>query len=82
MNAIAIAKEVAAACGVDIEHNDLEYYIWECTGWPSFFDGDPETTFRAQLKTAFDAVREAQAKQAILDVTPTIWDRLLDTSDD
>jgi len=82
MNPLAIAKEVAEASGATIQAEDLEYFIWECTGWPAFFDGDPETVFRAQLKKAFDSVREKQERQALLAATPTVWERLLDDRDD
>lgn len=28
----------------------LGWLMWEKTGWPSFFDGDPETVFREQIR--------------------------------
>jgi hypothetical protein len=46
---LAIAREVL---GPDLTDGEVEYVMFERTGWPSFFDGDPETTFRAQLAAA------------------------------
>jgi len=46
MKPIQIAKEILG----DLSDDILEFIIWEYTGYPSFFDGNPEECFRAQLR--------------------------------
>ena len=52
MNGLAIAREVADEIGVEATDDLLGVIMWEFTGWPSFFDGDPETVFRQQVAAA------------------------------
>ena len=52
MNGLAIAREIADELDLDVPDDYLGWVMWEETGWPSFFDGDPETVFRQQLRVA------------------------------
>lgn len=33
-----------------ISDGDMNVVLWEFTGWPCFWDGDPETCLRRQLE--------------------------------
>lgn len=52
MNGLAIAREVAEDLELDRPDDFLGWVMWNETGWPSFFDGDPETVFRKQIRDA------------------------------
>jgi hypothetical protein len=44
--AYRIGREVF---GPEVPDAVIEWALWEHTGYPSFFDGDPEEVLRAQL---------------------------------
>jgi len=50
---ISIAKDVF---GEKYSDDELWSIMWERTGWPSFFDGDPKMTLRQQLETFKEVV--------------------------
>lgn len=50
MNAQAIAREYFPGA----DERLINYVLWNCTGFPSFWDGDPETVLRQQLQAAKD----------------------------
>ena len=52
MNGLAIAQEVAKEMGLSVDDETLGWVMWNETGWPSFFDGDSEETYRRQLRVA------------------------------
>ena len=54
------ARRIAHQEGIKpISNADLEYFIWERTGWPAFWDGpDPLECFERQLRTAFREARQ------------------------
>jgi hypothetical protein len=52
MNGLAIARKVADELHLTISDELLEWIMWNETGWPSFFVGDPETIFQQQIRTA------------------------------
>lgn len=39
----------------DVNDEEAECILWERTGWPAFWDGDPETVLRRQLQELKDA---------------------------
>ncbi len=41
----------------------LGYIIWNFTGYPQFWDGDPETCFRRQLQEYHDDPAGVEARQ-------------------
>ena len=43
--------------------NSLGYIIWNFTGYPSFWDGDPETCFRRQLQEYHDDPEGVETRQ-------------------
>jgi len=53
MTAIEFAKEEAFKAGLVISDECTEWVIWEHTGFPCFFTGDPIERFRQQLSEAF-----------------------------
>jgi hypothetical protein len=77
MNAIEIAREEAAKANVKLDESALEYIIWEETGWPAFFDGDPETCFREQLRKVLEPIG-AQQRAALQESLPTRLERIRD----
>jgi hypothetical protein len=58
-NAIEIAREYFP----NISDTDLDCIIWGKTGFPCFFDGDPETVFRQQLAEYADAKKRYPGKR-------------------
>jgi hypothetical protein len=51
MNPLDIAYEIFSELERNKENDDaLWSIIYQWTGFPSFFDGDPETCFRQQLQ--------------------------------
>ncbi len=52
MNGLVIAREIAKELDCPATDEELEWLMWNQTGWPSFFDGDPEKTYREQLRKA------------------------------
>jgi hypothetical protein len=52
VNGLAIAQEVAKELDLSLNDELLEWLMWNETGWPSFFDGDPETVYRRQIRSA------------------------------
>ena len=58
MNGLAIAQEVAKELDLSIDDEHLGWVMWNETGWPSFFDGDPEMVFRQQLRVALGITTE------------------------
>ncbi len=52
MDGLTIAREVANKLDLIITDEQLEGLMWEETGWPAFFAGDPETVFRQQMLDA------------------------------
>jgi hypothetical protein len=52
--AYTIAREVL---GVYTWNAVIEWALWEHTGYPSFFQGDPETVLREQLRAFRDNTR-------------------------
>ena len=51
---INIVREYFPKC--DLEYAD--YILWNKTGWPSFWHGDPETCLREQLLKYSKAVKQ------------------------
>lgn len=41
-----------------------EAVLWECTGWPAFWRGDPEDCLRMQLAVVADALRTCLPSEA------------------
>ena len=79
MNGLAIAQEEATKLEVVLDDAALDYILWEETGWPAFFEGDPEVTLRKQLQTALIPVAERQKKRRraeLHETLPTSWERL------
>ncbi|KKM76522.1 hypothetical protein LCGC14_1379380 [marine sediment metagenome] len=52
MNGLAIAREVADEMDIKASDEYLGWLMWNETGWPAFFRGDPETVYRAQIRAA------------------------------
>ena len=49
-----IVYEEAAKCGIPIDKKlDITEILWNETGYPCFWDGDPETCLRQQLHDFF-----------------------------
>lgn len=50
----SFARRIAHQEGVkSISNHDLDFIIWEKTGFPCFWQGDPLTCFEQQLREAF-----------------------------
>ena len=59
MKVLSFARKIAHEEGVRPASDAmLDYVIWEYTGYPSFWDGDPVRCFERQLREAF---RKAKA---------------------
>ncbi len=58
MSGLAIAQEIAKKLDCPATNEELEWLMWNQTGWPSFFDGDPETIFRQQLRVALSVTED------------------------
>jgi hypothetical protein len=50
MNGLAIAREIADELDVEATDEYLGWLMWNETGWPAFFEGDPETAYRQQMR--------------------------------
>ena len=62
INYLATARRVAHEEGINpVTRDMLRYVIWEKTGYPSFFSGDPRETFVAQARAAFRDIAEHRA---------------------
>lgn len=61
MTFLEIAREVFADHPLATSDVELENILWEHTGFPGFFDGDPETVCRKQLQAHRDQI-EADAE--------------------
>lgn len=56
MTTIELARKIATEHGCsELSDADLDYIIWEYTGYPSFWVGDPATCFESQLRGYFSA---------------------------
>lgn len=44
--------DVAREYFPELSDDELDFILWEYTGFPSFFDGDTETELRKQLQYA------------------------------
>lgn len=42
-------QSVGRAVGVELTDDEADYILWEETGFPCFFDGDPVTVLRQQV---------------------------------
>lgn len=51
-----LAKEVGKEFGKTLNDKQADYMLWEHTGFPSFFSGDPIEQCREQLRAAFRRV--------------------------
>ena len=60
MSVLEIAREEAAKAGITIDDSTLDYLIWNETGFPSFWIGDPETCLREQLQAALIRIKTSQ----------------------
>lgn len=52
-----IVTEEAANKGVTVPENMIEVIIYEATGYPCFWTGDPEECFRKQLSEFFEKAK-------------------------
>lgn len=50
--AVAIVKDEATKSGVTWDDDCAHFVLWELTGWPAFFIGDPKTEIRRQVREA------------------------------
>ena len=50
---IDLVKRIAADCGHTISDDEGGYILWNHTGFPDFFDGDPEECCTRQLRDYF-----------------------------
>lgn len=57
---LEIAREVF---GPEPPEDHLEYVLWEHTGYPCFFDGDPRVTVRRQLEEHREALASRPTKE-------------------
>ncbi len=53
-----LARSVAWEFGIDLSFEDADYVLWEHTGFPSFFHGDPIESCTAQLREFFAGVKK------------------------
>lgn len=53
MNWIELVQETAKEFDIKLTSSEADYILWEETGFPAFFDGDPETCCREQLRKFF-----------------------------
>ena len=61
MKVLSFARKIAHEEGLKPVSNDtLKYIMWEKTGYPCFWIGDPLECFERQLREAF---REAQGER-------------------
>lgn len=61
MDGLAITKEYFP----DLPDNDCLYILWNETGWPHFFQGDPETYLRKQLAKFKDKLVKARGGEML-----------------
>ena len=59
MNGLVIAREVADELHLKVDDGILGWMMWNETGWPAFFNGDPETTYRKQIRVALLGITKA-----------------------
>lgn len=52
--AAAIVRSVALGRGRTVTPDDINYILWEHTGFPGFFVGDPVTECARQVGEFFD----------------------------
>ena len=50
-----VVKSVAQEFDRTVTDADIDYILWEHTGFPAFFDGDPEECVRRQVKEYFES---------------------------
>lgn len=62
--ALSFARRIAHSEGFKpIKNADLDYLIWERTGYPGFWPtGDMMKDFEAQLRQAFQDIKTGKAK--------------------
>lgn len=51
-----LAKDVGKEFGKTLTNDQADYLLWNHTGFPSFWKGDPVEECRAQLRSAFKRV--------------------------
>lgn len=51
-----LAKDVGREFGITLDDKQADYMLWNHTGFPSFWKGDPIEECRAQLRAAFKRV--------------------------
>ncbi len=50
-----LARSVAWEFGIDLSFDEADYVLWEHTGFPSFWRGDPRECATEQLREFFAA---------------------------
>lgn len=55
-----LARGVAEEFGLILSDDEVDYALWEHTGYPSFWQGDPAECCKAQLREHFGSVTAAQ----------------------
>ena len=50
MTWLEVCKDEAKKAGVELTDKQADTVLWEFTGFPSFFDGDPEECVRRQVR--------------------------------
>lgn len=53
MTWLDLARSVAWEFGIDLSYADADYVLWEHTGFPSFWEGDPMECAVKQMRTYF-----------------------------
>lgn len=53
MTWLHMARRIASEFGLALNDRDADYLLWEETGFPEFFIGDPVATCANQLRSAF-----------------------------
>ena len=51
-----LARSVAWQHGIDLGVDEADYILWNHTGFPSFWNGDPRTCCEVQLHNYFERI--------------------------
>jgi hypothetical protein len=64
MNPLDIIREEGKKLGVKVSENDADNILWSCTGWPAFWNDDPEVCIRRDAKEYLESVKKHGWKEA------------------
>jgi hypothetical protein len=76
---LQLIKRVAKDCGHDLSDDQAGYILWNHTGFPNFFDGDPEECCTKQIQDFF-RVADIDTKRRDAAYSKWIDDGHLDTA--